>query len=192
MLEEFIKAYLHICSDGDLVAERHELVDYCKKKNLDQNLVQHFILFLGPQQWIDRFDVDKDDQITIEEFCRALGLNQSEMCVEKVQRSKVNVASTPKPSKDFEIILSKMSPQAEYDITEHVRELMGDLKEFKQSEIKEISNKLKQYLDETYDRVWQVIILNGSYCMNFSHEPFKALHFKYGPNIFLLWRTPKG
>lgn len=40
MLEEFIKAYLHICSDGDLVAERHELVDYCKKKNLDQNLVQ--------------------------------------------------------------------------------------------------------------------------------------------------------
>nr|ACL54849.1 tegument-associated antigen [Schistosoma mansoni] len=183
MLEEFIKAYLDVCSDGDLVAERHELVDYCKKKNLDQNLVQ---------QWIDHFDVDKDDQISMEEFCRALGLNQSEMCIEKVQRNKVNATSTPKVSKDFEIILSKMSPQAEYDITEHVRELIGDLKEFKQPETKEISNKLKQYLDETYDRVWQVVILNGSYCMNFSHEPFKALHFKYGPYIFLLWRTPKG
>ncbi|TNN07566.1 Tegument antigen [Schistosoma japonicum] len=183
MLEEFINAFLHVCADDDLVADRRELVDYCKKKQLDPNLVQ---------QWLDLFDVDKDDQITIEEFCRALGLNQSEMCIEKVQRNKVNVAATPKVSKDIQIIISKMSPQVEYDITERVRELLSDVNNNKDADIKNISNELKQYLDNTYGRVWQVIVIRGSYWMNFSHEPFKSIQFKYGPYIFLLWRTPKG
>ncbi|CAH8462990.1 unnamed protein product [Schistosoma turkestanicum] len=128
----------------------------------------------------------------MEEFCRALGLDQSEMYTEKVQRSKVNVANTPKVSADFEIILSKMSPQAEYDITERVRELVGDIKALKESEITGLSDKIKKYLDETYGRVWQVLIIRGSYWMNFSHEPFKSFQFKYGQYIFLLWRTPCG
>ncbi|KAK4473075.1 hypothetical protein MN116_002733 [Schistosoma mekongi] len=182
ILEEFIKAFLHVSTD-DNVADRRELIDYCKKKQLDPKLVQ---------QWIDLFDVDKDDRITMEEFCRALGLNHSEMCIEKVQRNKVNVAATPKVSKDFEIILSKMSPKEEYDITERVRELIGDINNNKDVEMKNISNELKQYLDTTYNRVWQVVIVRGSFWMSYAHEPFKSLQFKYGPYAFLLWRTPKG
>ncbi|VDQ04964.1 unnamed protein product [Trichobilharzia regenti] len=183
MLEEFIKAYLSICSEGDNVADREELTDYCRKKNLDMKLVE---------QWIEKFDVDKDDQISMEEFCRALGLSQKEMQIEKVHRTDSNAAKVPNVSSDFEIILSKLSKQAEYDITERVRELFGNTTENKDAEIKDISNKLKQYLDDTYDRVWQVVILRGSYWMNFSHEPFKSIQFKYGPYIILLWRTPKG
>ncbi|CAH8470164.1 unnamed protein product [Heterobilharzia americana] len=183
MLEEFIKAYLQICSEGDNIADRQELTDYCRKKNLDMKLVE---------QWINKFDVDKDDQISMEEFCRALGLNQKEMLVEKVHRTPANAAKIPEISSQFEIILSKLSKQAEVDITERVAELFNGSTENKDSQIKDISNKLKQYLDETYDRVWQVVILRGSYWMNFSHEPFKSIQFKYGPYIFLLWRTPKG
>lgn len=88
-----------------------------------------------------------------------------------------------------EIIASTMSHEKRAEVAEKFKELLAQ-SGGKPEEMNAVVKQLKDYLDERHGRVWQTIVLTGSYWMKFSHEPFMSLQFKVGPHIILVWRTP--
>ncbi|CAH8455355.1 unnamed protein product [Schistosoma bovis] len=179
-MEEFIRAFLEMDADNNEMIDKQELIKYCQKNRLDMRLID---------PWIARFDTDKDNKISIEEFCRGFGLKVSEIRREKEELKKEKDGKVSKLPPNVEIIAATMSKTKQYDICHQFKEYI-DNSSRTNNDIKEVANKMKTLLDNTYGRVWQVVILTGSYWMNFSHEPFLSIQFKYNNYVCLAWRTP--
>ncbi|CAH8463008.1 unnamed protein product [Schistosoma turkestanicum] len=178
-MEQFITAYLTIIRDGDDVVDKNELADYCAKKNIDPKIINKYMA---------QFDVDKDNKITMEEFCRGLGLKTNEMRVERNHIKAVQSGKVSKIPDGVEIIASTMPLPKQIEVTQLYKDILA--KAGKEPDMRKVVNDLKLKLEERYERVWQVVTLTGSYWMNFSHEPFQSIQFKVDKNIILLWRTP--
>ncbi|VEL13394.1 unnamed protein product [Protopolystoma xenopodis] len=69
-------------------------------------------------------------------------------------------------------------------LTNGNREISPDVDE------KKIASKLKIFLDTDYGRMWHIVVVAGSFWMNYSHDEKYSFHFKVGKYIFLIWRTP--
>nr|5FWZ_A Chain A, CALCIUM BINDING PROTEIN [Fasciola hepatica] len=97
----------------------------------------------------------------------------------------------PTLSTDIEMIATTMSVPRQVEVTEKFKSLVT-AHNGKDEEMKDVAQDMKNYMDEKYGRVWQCVILTGSYWMHFSHEPFLSIQFRYGRHICLAWRTPRG
>ncbi|CAH8825631.1 unnamed protein product [Trichobilharzia szidati] len=179
-MEQFITAYLTICREGDDVADKKELIDYCRKERIDPRMVD---------TWISHFDVDKNNKITLEEFCRGLGLKPAEMRSERTHLKTVQSGRSPKIPDGIEVIASTMPVPKQVEITQLFKEIASKATG-NDPDMRKVANDFKAKLEERYERVWQVVILTGSYWMNFSHEPFQSLQFKLDKHVVLIWRTP--
>ncbi|KAK4473087.1 hypothetical protein MN116_002734 [Schistosoma mekongi] len=179
-MEQFITAYLTICRDGDDVVDKKELIDYCRKEKLDMKLVD---------TWISHFDVDKDNRITLEEFCRGLGLKVNEMRTERKHIKTVQSGKVPKLPDGVELIATTMPLPVQVEVTQLYKDLLPK-SGIHDADMRKVTNDFKTKLEERYERVWQVVTLTGSYWMNFSHEPFQSIQFKVDKYIILAWRTP--
>nr|CAX72713.1 Tegument antigen (I(H)A) [Schistosoma japonicum] len=179
-MEQFITAYLTIYRDGDEVVDKKELVDYCRKEKLDMKMVD---------TWLSHFDVDKDNRITLEEFCRGLGLKANEMRIERNHIKAVQSGRVPKIPDGVEIIASTMPLPRQVEVTQLYKDLLPKSGGH-EADMRKVANDFKIKLEERYERVWQVVLLTGSYWMNFSHEPLQSIQFKVDKNIILAWRTP--
>ncbi|CAH8462675.1 unnamed protein product [Schistosoma rodhaini] len=179
-MEEFIRAFLEIDADSNEMIDKQELIKYCQKYRLDMKLID---------PWIARFDTDKDNKISIEEFCRGFGLKVSEIRREKDELKKERDGKFPKLPPNIEIIAATMSKTKQYEICCQFKEYVDNTSRTG-NDMREVANKMKSLLDNTYGRVWQVVLLTGSYWMNFSHEPFLSIQFKYNNYVCLAWRTP--
>ncbi|VDP80795.1 unnamed protein product [Echinostoma caproni] len=179
-LEKMMQLFLELDTNRDDCVDRQELLNACEQHKLPQEDVQ---------KWMEMFDADENGKISLEEFCRGLNVKTAEMRVEKVERQEAKAGRGRAMPSDVEVIASTMSQEKRVEIAEKFKEFLGHTGA-KPEEMNAVVKQLKDYLDERHGRVWQTIVLTGSYWMKFSHEPFLSLQFKVGPHIVLVWRTP--
>ncbi|VEL30734.1 unnamed protein product [Protopolystoma xenopodis] len=53
----------------------------------------------------------------------------------------------------------------------------------------DVAAALKLFLDKKYGRLWHVVLVRGSFWMNYSHEKDASLQFRDGPYSILVWKT---
>ncbi|KAF7261464.1 hypothetical protein EG68_01167 [Paragonimus skrjabini miyazakii] len=181
-LERMIEKFLELDTNKDDVVDMQELINSCKTGGLNMTEVM---------DWINKYDVNQDGKITLDEFCRGLGLKSAEMRIERTERKAAREGNARHVDPSIQIIASTMSPEKQAEVTDKFIELVSNVGN-KPEEMNNVAKQLKTYLDSKYGRVWQAVILTGSYWMNFSHEPFMSVQFKHGPHICLAWRTPSG
>ncbi|KAF6769791.1 hypothetical protein AHF37_12176, partial [Paragonimus kellicotti] len=109
--------------------------------------------------------------------------------LEEKERTKSREESGQTVANDIEVISTTMSVVKQIDITEKFKELVEKIGT-DASKLNTIPEQLKAYMDQKYLPGWQVIMLEGSYWMHFSHEPLTSLQFRYDSLICLIWRTP--
>ncbi|CAH8832320.1 unnamed protein product [Trichobilharzia szidati] len=179
-MEQFITAFIEMDKDRNEMVDRQELIRYCQQNRMDMKQVD---------TWISRFDTDKDGKVSLDEFCRGLGLKQAEIRRLKEEHKRAKDGRVPDLPHDIDIIASTMSLSKQHEICTKFKEIMGNPPKTGEA-MRDVTSKMKTYLDSEHGRVWQVVILTGSYWMNFSHEPFMSIQFKHSNNVVLLWRTP--
>nr|CAH8829975.1 unnamed protein product [Trichobilharzia regenti] len=181
-MEKLIEIFFELDKDNNEIVDKQELVNYCKDNKLDMKMVN---------EWLSKCDTDKNNKITFDEFCRGFGIKLAEMRVEKIERALIyDDTVKPKPI-NVDIINSSMSEKKQAEVIETYQKL---IKQYGSDEknLDKVSSGLKKFLEEHYTNVWHVIILNGSFWMSFSHEPFCSLQFKSDKYTCSLWRTPDG
>ncbi|TGZ68809.1 hypothetical protein CRM22_004072 [Opisthorchis felineus] len=180
-IESMIDWFLEMDKNEDGLVDRKELQQFYESKNLPQNQIDEFI---------NRFDTNDDNKITMAEFCRGLGLRMDEITNERKQRKQDRENAGKPLSGAIQIVSTTMSSQKQYDITEKFMDLCKT-HGTDSNGMKVVAKEFKAFLDNQYGRVWQCVVLTGSYWMHFSHEPFLSIQFKYDKYICLAWRTPQ-
>ncbi|TGZ68808.1 hypothetical protein CRM22_004072 [Opisthorchis felineus] len=201
-IESMIDWFLEMDKNEDGLVDRKELQQFYESKNLPQNQIDTAnrikmnwltILLhipLVPKEFINRFDTNDDNKITMAEFCRGLGLRMDEITNERKQRKQDRENAGKPLSGAIQIVSTTMSSQKQYDITEKFMDLCKT-HGTDSNGMKVVAKEFKAFLDNQYGRVWQCVVLTGSYWMHFSHEPFLSIQFKYDKYICLAWRTPQ-
>ncbi|GAA56892.1 tegument antigen [Clonorchis sinensis] len=179
-MEKMIEMFLGMDKNDDGFVDLSELRTACQEKKLDMKQVNG---------WLSRYDTNKDGKISLDEFCDGLGLGKQEMRIERYERQREREGFAKVLNPDVSIIASTMSLDKQVDITNKFVELLKETSG-RPEDLNEVAKNLKDYLDKQYGRVWQTVLVAGSYWMKFSHEPFMSLQFKCGPHICLVWRTP--
>ncbi|KAH8851711.1 Tegument antigen [Schistosoma japonicum] len=113
------------------------------------------------------------------------------MRVEKVERALIWDKVEPVKLTNVNIIKSTMSETKQTKVIETFDKLMQQYGN-SESTLDKVSSGLKKFLEETYGNVWHVLIMNGSFWMSYSHEPFCSLQFKKNNYSCSIWRTPNG
>ncbi|CAH8481377.1 unnamed protein product [Heterobilharzia americana] len=181
-MEKLIEIFFELDKDNNEIVDKQELVNYCKDKKLDMKMVN---------EWLSKCDTDKDNKITFDEFCRGFGIKLTEMRVEKIERALTwDDTAISKPT-NVQIINSTMSEKKQAEVIETYQKLMKEYGADEKS-LDKVSTGLKKFLEERYTNVWHVIIMNGSFWISFSHEPFCSLQFKSEKYTCSVWRTPDG
>ncbi|KAL7060183.1 hypothetical protein AAHC03_09622 [Spirometra sp. Aus1] len=88
------------------------------------------------------------------------------------------------------IVTVNMSPEDQAAILQKVRDITTLGESQQTTDESAITKELKKWLESKYGRTWHVIIVRGSYWMNFSHEPEYSFQFELGPYVYAMWRTP--
>ncbi|CAL8079831.1 unnamed protein product [Calicophoron daubneyi] len=180
VIEKLMNFFMEADTNKDGSLSKNELISIARKHNVDTREVDAFI---------ERFDTDKDGNISLEEYAKGLGLNVDEVSKEMKIRLK-DKSSPPKCSVEGVTILhSTMAQSSQKEVIEKFKELIdknGDTDE----KMDTVIDELKNYLDKEFGRIWQVVILSGSFWVKFTHEPFSSIQFQYGEKrIVLAWRT---
>lgn len=89
---------------------------------------------------------------------------------------------------DVRVITADMPMPQQNQILEEVRRLTEASKRLDEGAL---VGKLKEWLQINFGGAWHVVIVQGSYWMNYSHEPNCSLQFHLGSSVYILWRTPK-
>ncbi|CAH8484772.1 hypothetical protein MS3_00002086 [Schistosoma haematobium] len=178
-MEKFIQIYLTLIRDNDESVETSKLSESCRREKLDMKQVN---------DWIALFDVDKDQKITFEEFCRGLGLKQNEMRIERNHIKTVQSGREPDLPEGVKIISSTMPKPKQVEVTLLYKDIFDGVK--KDPDMNKVVKTFKSELERRYGRVWQVNAVTHSYWASFSHEPFQSIQFQYENKIILAWRTP--
>ncbi|CAL8079825.1 unnamed protein product [Calicophoron daubneyi] len=152
-LEKMIELFLELDTNADNCVDRNELVAACAAHKLDRAKVD---------EWMSRYDANKDGKITLDEFCDGLGLGGDEMKVEKNERDLKSTAKCPKVKDEIKVIDNSMSTTKQADISDKFMELVKGVGNDPKL-MNKAAGDLKRYLDKTYGRVWHVVVVSGSY-----------------------------
>ncbi|TGZ68804.1 hypothetical protein CRM22_004069 [Opisthorchis felineus] len=180
--EKLIKLFFLLDKNNDGFVSRSELIEYYDKNGLEKRNVEEFM---------NRFDAYNDNKISMDEYCRVFGFYLHEAQMEKkdlkVQQARETSGSLPSFD-DVEILNSSMTWEKQEDIVNKYKELVGG-GDASNERMNDAVQDLQTYLNRTYGRTWQCIILNGSYWIRYNHDPFYSLQFKHGgKNVVLVWR----
>ncbi|CAL8072168.1 unnamed protein product [Calicophoron daubneyi] len=159
-MDAFVEAFVGIDKDGSGTITFDELERYVDENNLDSIMIT---------KWKELFDPENTGKITVEVFCEKLGLQPD--AVKAKQEANVSAA---KLGDDIRVISVQMSMQDQVDISNETRRLALATDPF---DAAVISKKLKQYLDNKYGGIWQVIVVRGAYWMTFSHIGKRSFQF---------------
>ncbi|KAA3672572.1 uncharacterized protein DEA37_0013892 [Paragonimus westermani] len=182
-IEQFMELFMELDENKDGSVDREELEAFYKQHNLNPKDIEN---------WMKRFDANADGKITRDEFCRGLGLNLEDVLQEQKERSEQRQKDpAEKPHFDgVEIISTSMTLKKQEEVIKKFQELIGDESAPSEEKMNDVVNELQTFLNEAYGRVWQCIVLTGSYWMKFTHEPFMSIQFRYKQNhVVLCWRT---
>ncbi|TGZ68807.1 hypothetical protein CRM22_004071 [Opisthorchis felineus] len=203
VVEDLMKWFMALDVNDDGFVSRQELIDFYQKHDLDSAVIEvsvqnHSIPKSArykpriAKPFLQRFDTDADGKISFEEYARGLGLTIQEVQQEKkeiaLQQSR-EASGEKLQFEDVEILSTSMTWSKQEAIINKFKELVGG-GEPNEEAMNSVVEQLQQFLNEEYGRLWQCIMLTGSYWMKFSHEPFMSLQFRYsGKLVVCLWRT---
>ncbi|VEL32776.1 unnamed protein product [Protopolystoma xenopodis] len=141
-------------------------------------------------KWFKLFDEDRDGKISLEEFCEVLGLRIEE--VRETHVGQQQSAAKLQIDSRIQVLSANMELAVQVSITDECLRLFDQLDIFSgQADIKVATRSLKKYLDNRFSRMWHVVVLTGSFWMNYSHDDNYAIQFKCGRYVVLAWRTPQ-
>ncbi|KAA3677753.1 uncharacterized protein DEA37_0007017 [Paragonimus westermani] len=176
-IELFIDVFMLLDKANPEGVNKQELIKECQTRKLTTDQLD---------EWLKPFP---NDTIDLETFCKHLGFDLNSMRLEEKERAKSREESDQTVANDIEVISTTMSVVKQIDITEKFKDLVKKIGT-DVNKLNTIPEQLKAYMDEKYLPGWQVIMLEGSYWMQFSHEPLTSLQFRYDSLICLVWRTP--
>ncbi|GAA37705.1 Tegument antigen [Clonorchis sinensis] len=181
--EQLMMFFMKLDKNNDGVVDRKELLDFCQNNKVPQSAVS---------EWMSRFDTDNDGKITLNEYCRGLGLKREDVIKEKTEvrnqqerQDFGEVLTFP----DIEVLHTSMTWAKQEDIVNKYKELVGS-GEPTEEKMNQVVDGLQNYMNDKYGKVWQCVILTGSFWMRFSYEPFMSIQFRHKNKfVVLAWRT---
>ncbi|KAF6771553.1 hypothetical protein AHF37_09126 [Paragonimus kellicotti] len=87
---------------------------------------------------------------------------------------------------DVNVHASDMPMGQQINISNETRSL---LKKEPELSATDLAKNLKTFLDNEYGRAWNVVITDGSFWMNFTHDVQASFQFGLRTKNFLVWRT---
>ncbi|PAA63568.1 hypothetical protein BOX15_Mlig012489g3 [Macrostomum lignano] len=170
-MEAFKEAWLAIDVQGRGSITSRDLSAYMKKQNYDDAFVN---------KWMRLFDQDNSGTIEVEEYCDVLGLNPKQIMSEV--RSRIATGSMPE---GVEYISGDMDLSWQIKIANLTLEGLRT-----NQNMKDVPKWIKTQADRQFNQLWHVVIVNGQFWCYFGHEPAYSFIFRYGKQIFIIFRTP--
>ncbi|TGZ69495.1 hypothetical protein CRM22_003723 [Opisthorchis felineus] len=174
-MEPFLEAFFSIDTDHSERITMRELQDYVKRNNIDPSMIK---------RWQVLFDANDSGVITLDEFCKTLGIRPSE--ARAYNANMVRASHGPSLPREVDVITATLPFDQQVDIVSEVMRLTRS-EPFDENLV---SKQLKQYLDRQYGRMWHVVITKGSSWCSFSYEPKTSLFFQLRKYTYLAWKTP--
>ncbi|CAH8682493.1 unnamed protein product [Schistosoma rodhaini] len=181
-MDSFLDAFFALDTDNREVISLNDLSSYNKKHGLQDSF---------PETFLRRFDAEKTGVITLEQYCKALGLVPKQ--ARELRRRRTTVLLEQLIPRDLEIIYDDMELEMKVkvmelfinDLRESGRKTNIDMEKLDQS-----MQRLKEYLDTRYGKSWHIITSINQHLGRFSYEPNTLFHFCLGRFVVLIWKTP--
>ncbi|THD27819.1 Tegument antigen [Fasciola hepatica] len=139
------------------------------------------------QRWRTLFGAETTGKITLQKYCEVLGLHQEDALAHR-HSTILQESSKFSLGTDVEELAADMQHGMKINVSNEARRLLrvkGD-----DECPAEYAKGLKVYLDKEYGRAWHVIVVRGSFWMNFSHVQERSFQFRLKGWHFLIWQTP--
>ncbi|THD26156.1 Tegument antigen (I(H)A) [Fasciola hepatica] len=173
-MDPFLKVFFSIDGDASGMITIDELQEYVETNNLEESMVTDWQLLFDPQN---------TGVITLENFCRTLGIAPAEAKMQRDNMVKQN-QTAPSAKNGITILHTDVTDSLKEDILKKLMELLS-LLESKE----EVTFQLKKYLDDKYGRSWVVILTADSFWLQATHVTQSAYCFRTNDISCLIWRT---
>ncbi|KAA3674382.1 uncharacterized protein DEA37_0009480 [Paragonimus westermani] len=173
-MDPFVDIFLQIDSDNSNTITTSDLEHYASKNNLDMGMVS---------KWTALFDPQNTGEITLAMFCDVLGLQPAEVISKReilIQRAG------PQLRDDIHVIFANMSMADQVLISDETRKRVNQLTS--DSDIQEMAEDLKRFLDGQLGPSWQVAVVDGGYWITHTYLPGTAFQFQLGERAYLFWK----
>ncbi|CAH8834424.1 unnamed protein product [Trichobilharzia szidati] len=175
-MEPFIATFSAIDKSRSNVITIDQLRTYVKENHLDREMIP---------KWQNLFDPMGTGKITFQKFCDVLGIKPER--IQSVSMRPANANLPPAGVRPEILIIMQELPLADQiKISEEAYRLAQPKDKFIE---KDVSEKLKKWLDATYGRHWHVTLVKGSYWTTYTHTPNWSFHFKIDQHSFIIYRT---
>jgi len=164
-VEKYIELFFDIDIDRSGIVSRREMREYFAVEGMSDREIERLI---------KHFDLNKSGQITLDEWCTALGVSSSDIDVKD-----------PSLPEHVSLISADLHVRNQVKIVRMTEDIMSSAKE-----MKDVAKDLKASLDKRFNKLWHVVIVKGQYWAYYSHEPKYSFVFKLNNHIVLVWRTP--
>ncbi|KAF7232619.1 hypothetical protein EG68_10228 [Paragonimus skrjabini miyazakii] len=175
-MEDFLNVFFKIDTDYDETITMQDLETFAKKNQLDP---------LITKRWTTLFDKERAGKITLRRFCEVLGLKPEE-ALSKRRGTIADFSELFKLGTDVTVHASDMQMGQQINISNETRSL---LKKEPELSATDLAKNLKIFLDSEYGRAWNVVVTDGSFWMNFTHDVQASFQFGLRKKNFLVWRT---
>ncbi|CAH8671789.1 unnamed protein product [Schistosoma margrebowiei] len=181
-MDSFLDAFFALDTDNREVISLNDLSSYNKKHGLQDSF---------PETFLRRFDAEKTGVITLEQYCKALGLVPKQ--AREIRRRRTTVLLEQLMPRDLETIYDDMDLEMKVKVMEL---FIDDLREsgrktnIDMEKLDQAMQRLKEYLDTRYGKSWHIITSVNQHLGRFSYEPNTLFHFCLGRFAVLIWKTP--
>ncbi|CAH8522258.1 unnamed protein product [Schistosoma turkestanicum] len=143
------------------------------RKYMDENDVEETMY----ERWKSLFDPESTGRITLKKFCEVLGLQEEVITIQTAIKGD--------EMQDVRVIQSDMATKMKLTICGLIDEGIliyhDDMK---------LTEFLKNELDKTFGKLWNIIIIYGRYWSRYCHETSYNFCFIKDDRIFLIYRIP--
>ncbi|CAH8450316.1 unnamed protein product [Heterobilharzia americana] len=175
-MEPFIATFNAVDKSKSEVITVDNLQNYVKENHLDRQMIT---------KWQALFDPERSGKITIQRFCDVLGIKPEQNQYVNT-RPLYGYSSQGGLRPEIYVIMQELPLEDQIKISEEAYRLTQSKDKFIE---KEVSEKLKRWLDSTYGRHWHVTLVKGSYWTTYTHTPKWSFHFKIDQHSFIIYRT---
>ncbi|KAA3677427.1 uncharacterized protein DEA37_0006581 [Paragonimus westermani] len=181
-MDAFLEAFCALDADNREVISLEDLRQYNQKNNLEDTF---------PETFLNVFDHDHTGTITLEQYCKTLGLIPKQ-AREFRRRRTTEIFENLVPA-DLEIVHDDMDLEIKVKI---LQMFVDDLREAGKKpnvdaqRLDESIQKLRHYLETRHGRTWHIVVSINQQLAWFSYCPGYMFHFCLGRFAVLLWKTP--
>lgn len=181
-MDAFLEAFFAIDTDNREVISIEDLNQYHVENDLDDAF---------PNTFMRLFHGENSGTITLEQYCKALGLVPKQ--AREVRQRRATLLLEQFMPSDLEIIYDDIKSEIKLRI---VQTFLNELREsgvkpnIDMDRLDAAMQKLKTYLETVHGKPWHIIVSINQHLARFSYVPGCMLHFCLGRFAVLIWKTP--